>query len=154
MNILTCRSSTSFADDVVQQLRDNAHELSKEPGIKAFCSALAAELTNVQHRLEELVDASSNAAEERRVLKLLDNLERLCHVGSRRLLKIGGTTWAANYSERPAFSEITNLCFTVANPIFCPLVPRRHHQSEAIPDPYTNLDEEAVGEESNEGFRR
>jgi hypothetical protein len=82
MNVLSSRCSTSFANDVVQQLRDNAHELSKEPGIKASCSELAAELANVQHRLEELADAPSNAAEECRVLKLLDNLERLCQVGS------------------------------------------------------------------------
>lgn len=80
MNTPTSLSSTSFACDVVQQLRDNAHELSKEVGIKAFCSALAAELDNVQEYLEDLGEELHNAAGESRLLKLLDNLERLCQV--------------------------------------------------------------------------
>ena len=71
-----------FAEDVAQQLLHNARELSKEPGIKAFCSALAAELVNIQQCLEKLGDAQNDAAGEHRVLTLLDNLEQLCQVGS------------------------------------------------------------------------
>lgn len=72
------QTSISFARDVAQGLRDIAHELSKQRGIKAFCSELAAELANVQQGLEELGDQRSSAIGERRVLKLLGNLERLC----------------------------------------------------------------------------
>jgi hypothetical protein len=71
-----------FAKDVAQQLLQNALELSKEPGIKAFCSALAAEMANVQQCLEKLGDTQNDAAGEHRVLTLLDNLEQLCQVGS------------------------------------------------------------------------
>ncbi|OXV08982.1 hypothetical protein Egran_03256 [Elaphomyces granulatus] len=67
-----------FAKDVAQQLLHNAQELSKEPGIKAFCSALAAELANIQQCLEKLGDAQNDAAGEHRVLTLLDNLGQLC----------------------------------------------------------------------------
>jgi hypothetical protein len=81
---LDLQTSILFARDVAQGLRDIAHELSKQRGIKAFCSELAAELANVQLRLEELGDQRSSAIGERRVLKLLDNLERLCQVSSIR----------------------------------------------------------------------
>jgi hypothetical protein len=74
--------STLFARDVAQQLCDIAHELSKEPGIKAFCSQLAAELASVQQSLGESGDGQSSAVGEHRVLKLLDSLERLCQVSS------------------------------------------------------------------------
>lgn len=67
----------SFACHVAQQLQYNARELSKEPGIRGFCSALAAELANVQQFLET---ASQEPAENSRLLKLLNNLERLCQV--------------------------------------------------------------------------
>jgi hypothetical protein len=80
MKTPTSHSSTSFACDVAQQLQDNARELSKETGIKAFCSALAAELANVQQDLEDLGEEPGKAAEEPRLLKLLENLERLCQV--------------------------------------------------------------------------
>jgi molecular chaperone GrpE (heat shock protein) len=80
MNISVSSSSTSFAYDVVQQLRNNTHELSKETGIKAFCSALAAELDNIQEHLEDLGEELGKAAGEPRLLKLLDNFERLCQV--------------------------------------------------------------------------
>ncbi|KIM96504.1 hypothetical protein OIDMADRAFT_170237 [Oidiodendron maius Zn] len=72
------QTSFFFARNVAQRLRDIAHERSKQRGIKAICSELAAELATVQQRLEELGDQRSSAIGERRVLKLLDNLERLC----------------------------------------------------------------------------
>ncbi|KAF7502928.1 hypothetical protein GJ744_004804 [Endocarpon pusillum] len=78
MNIPASHSSTSFACSVAQQLRDIARELAKETGTKAFCSALAAELANVQQHLGDLGEEPGKTAGESRLLKLLDNLERLC----------------------------------------------------------------------------
>ena len=85
MKITVYRSSELSVTDVTQQLRSYAHELSKESGIKAYCSALAAELANVQQYLEELGDAPSDAAGEHRVLNLLDNLEKLSRVSFRKV---------------------------------------------------------------------
>ncbi len=76
----TPHSSMSFACDVVQQLLKNARELSKETGIKAFCSALEGKLTNVQQNLEDLREETGEAIGEPRLVKLLDNLETLCQV--------------------------------------------------------------------------
>lgn len=80
MHTTTPHSSTSFACDVAQQLRDNARELSKETGIKAFCSALQGELANVRQHIENLGEELGKAMGEPRLVKLLDNLERLCQV--------------------------------------------------------------------------
>ena len=73
-------SSVSFACDVAERLRGNAHELSKWPGAMAFCSTLAAELANVKQCLDELEGTPTEPSTDRRVLKLLDNLDRLCRV--------------------------------------------------------------------------
>jgi hypothetical protein len=93
MKIKVDQSSVLSVTEVTQQLRKYAHELCKESGIKinAYCSMLAAELANVQQYLEELGDAPSDAAGEHRVLRLLDTLEKLCHVSSRALLGIDNT---------------------------------------------------------------
>ncbi|KAH8897707.1 hypothetical protein GQ53DRAFT_712148 [Thozetella sp. PMI_491] len=72
------QSWVSFAGEVVRQLRAVAHELAKSPGAKAFCSALAAALADIQQQLEDLGGSPADAAGERRVQKLLDNLEKLC----------------------------------------------------------------------------
>jgi hypothetical protein len=70
----------SFACDVAQQLRANARELSKQTGIKAFCSALEGALANVCQHLEDLGEEPGNTVGEPRLVKLMDNLERLCQV--------------------------------------------------------------------------
>jgi len=85
MNTPTCPAPASFASfaiGVAPQLRAIARELSKESGIKSFCSLFVAELANVQERLEEQLDEGGDPdkAAEHRVSKLLDNLERLCQV--------------------------------------------------------------------------
>ncbi|KAJ9149115.1 hypothetical protein NKR23_g4700 [Pleurostoma richardsiae] len=92
MDTETVQSPLPFATDVVRRFRDCAQELAKEPGIKAFCSPLAAGLADVQKYLEDAWDAGkSDGSSERRVLKLLDNLEILCQVRS-----------ASRYYSRPA----------------------------------------------------
>jgi hypothetical protein len=82
MNTPTRPASASFAlfaIDVAQQLRAVAHELSKESGIKSFCSSFAAELVNVQECLVEQLNEGGEPATHR-VSKFLDNLEKLCQV--------------------------------------------------------------------------
>jgi hypothetical protein len=71
---------TSFACDAVQQLQGTACELSKKTGIKAFCSSLEAALDNVQQHLKDLSEEPGSVVEKERLLKLLNNLERLCQV--------------------------------------------------------------------------
>jgi hypothetical protein len=61
--------SVSFARGVVGALQDIAQELSKDSGIKAFCSMFSTALGAV-----ELDYSPQN------IPKLLDNLERLCQV--------------------------------------------------------------------------
>jgi hypothetical protein len=70
----------SFACDVVQQLQGAARELSKETGIKAFCSLLEGALDSIQQHLKDLGEESGSVIEKERLLKLLNNLERLCQV--------------------------------------------------------------------------
>jgi hypothetical protein len=101
--------SILFARDVVQGLRDIAHELSKQRGIKAFCCELAAELATAQQRFEELGDQRSSAIEEPRVLKLLDNLERLCQVSSICEERASCDRCSS------IFSQVLTVCYT-ANP--------------------------------------
>lgn len=69
-----------FACDVAQKLQENARELSKQTGITAFCSHLEGSLANVRQYLEDLGEEPGNAVGQLRLVKLLDNLERLCQV--------------------------------------------------------------------------
>lgn len=73
-----------FTCQAVQQLHYNARELSKVIGIKPFCSALAAELANIQ---EEFATSDAHqkpglGTDEAEMLKLLGHLEKLCQVFS------------------------------------------------------------------------
>jgi len=70
----------SFACDVVQQLQSTACKLSKETGIKAFCSLLEVALDDIQQHLNDLGEEPGSVIEKERLLKLLNNLERLCQV--------------------------------------------------------------------------
>ncbi|KAF7555067.1 hypothetical protein G7Z17_g2451 [Cylindrodendrum hubeiense] len=97
MHLLPTNMSTSasvalvsFAIDVAQQLRSIAHELSQESGIKPFCSCLAAELSNIHQGLggELDEDIQADRVSERRLSKVLDNLERLCQVKASIVLKV------------------------------------------------------------------
>lgn len=85
-------SCLSFAAEVLERLRCHAHEVSKTPGAKAFGSNLAAELSSVQQCLEELGQNPVQPCTERRVLKLLDNLDRLCQL---RLLRVSAAPRSA-----------------------------------------------------------
>lgn len=84
-------SAWLFASDVAQRLRDNARELSKLTGIKAFCSALESELAIIAQHLEDVgVVESDTGVGEPRLVKLLENLERLCQVTLLALLDSPG----------------------------------------------------------------
>ncbi|OIW27244.1 hypothetical protein CONLIGDRAFT_715761 [Coniochaeta ligniaria NRRL 30616] len=77
-------SAWLFASDVAQRLRDNARELSKVTGIKAFCSALESELAIIAQHFDDVgVVESDTGVGEPRLVKLLENLERLCQWPSR-----------------------------------------------------------------------
>jgi hypothetical protein len=67
----------AFACAVASELKGIASELSKEFGIKAFCSSLAAALDSVRKHLESLDGGQDNIIA---VPELLDNFERLCQV--------------------------------------------------------------------------
>lgn len=76
----TYQSPISFARHVVQQLRNNARELSKETDIKSFCSILEGALANVQQLLENLDGDQDEVIDDPRVMKLLRGCEKLCQV--------------------------------------------------------------------------
>ena len=87
MNSPAPQSSTSFAYEVSQQLHKITRELIEEAGIKAFCSALADRLANIQEDLKKISEQPDKvtrepckAVGEPHLLKLLDNLEALCLV--------------------------------------------------------------------------
>lgn len=63
----------SFALDVTPRFRDSVRDLSKEPGIKGFCSALGAELEQVEAWLGHALNEPSL---DERLLRLLDQLEK------------------------------------------------------------------------------
>ena len=72
------QSPVVFARGVVQQLREIAQDLAKENDIRAFCSPLTAELANLQEHFGN--DDRNQSFPENRVVKLLDNFEKLCQV--------------------------------------------------------------------------
>lgn len=72
-------SLLSFALDVTPRLRDSVRDLTKEAGIKGFCSSLGAELEQVERWLGEVNNASEPSL-NRRLLKLLDQLEKSLQV--------------------------------------------------------------------------
>jgi hypothetical protein len=80
-------TTISFACDAAQQLQKIACELAKEPGIKAFCSSLEAALDSVQQHLKGLGGEAGKVVGEERLLKLLNDLERLCQVSLSMLQK-------------------------------------------------------------------
>jgi hypothetical protein len=130
MNV-SSSSYTLFAYDVAQQLQDNARELSKEPGIKAFCSTLAAELVNVQQFLET---SSQEPAGKPRLLKLLNNLERLCQVSL--CSRINRKTNNINqWPARPSSSSGASHTFDRKQyPTLIRLLTKRHLVKKAIKD--------------------
>lgn len=69
-----------LAQDATRILGDEAQEASKEPGIKAFCSSLAAALRNAHQYLKDLESRPFGHIDSRKVLNLLQNLDRLCQV--------------------------------------------------------------------------
>ena len=77
------RQLAAFTHDATQVLRECAQQLSRERGIKPFCSTLSAALAAIDLWLEEKLQSAEQAIDnigEKRLQRLLYNYEMLCKV--------------------------------------------------------------------------